>query len=61
MERLTAEDLVPVVEAKGLLQAYIKDRVSREVIRDLDFQVGDGEFVGVIGLSGCGKSTLLAV
>src|SRR5262245_40758995 len=30
-----------------------------EAIRQLSFDVGDGEFLGVLGPSGCGKSTLL--
>ena len=33
----------------------------KEVIRDLSFEVGDGEFVSLLGPSGCGKSTLLNV
>ena len=30
-----------------------------EAIRQLSFEVGDGEFLSVLGPSGCGKSTLL--
>jgi NitT/TauT family transport system ATP-binding protein len=30
-----------------------------EAIRQISFDVGDGEFLGVLGPSGCGKSTLL--
>ena len=30
-----------------------------EAIRQLSFNVGDGEFLSVLGPSGCGKSTLL--
>ncbi|MDA0369470.1 MAG: ABC transporter ATP-binding protein [Proteobacteria bacterium] len=30
-----------------------------EVIRDLRFAIGDGEFVCIVGPSGCGKTTLL--
>ena len=32
-----------------------------EVIQDLDFKVGDGEFVAIVGPSGCGKSTLMNI
>ncbi|MFT4246617.1 MAG: ABC transporter ATP-binding protein [Pseudomonas sp.] len=31
----------------------------QEVLRDIDLDVAEGEFVSVIGASGCGKSTLL--
>ena len=30
-----------------------------EIIRDLDLEISDGEFVVIVGPSGCGKSTLL--
>ncbi|MHC1682617.1 MAG: ABC transporter ATP-binding protein [Clostridiaceae bacterium] len=32
-----------------------------DAIKDLDFDVKDGEFVSIVGPSGCGKSTLLSV
>jgi NitT/TauT family transport system ATP-binding protein len=30
-------------------------------LEDIDFSVGDGEFVSIVGPSGCGKSTLLKI
>ena len=32
-----------------------------EALRDLDIEVGAGEFVCVVGPSGCGKSTLMRI
>ena len=32
-----------------------------EVLKDIDLEVEDGEFVILVGPSGCGKSTLLNI
>jgi multiple sugar transport system ATP-binding protein len=43
------------LQLRGVAKAY--ERV--EVLRDVNLEVGDGEFVVLVGPSGCGKSTLL--
>ncbi|MBO9532316.1 MAG: ATP-binding cassette domain-containing protein [Solirubrobacteraceae bacterium] len=48
--------LAPLIRARGLELAY---GTGGPVIRGLDLEIGEGEFVVVAGASGSGKSTLL--
>src|SRR5215475_14783834 len=41
------------------IAALKKSYGDLEAIREMSFDVGDGEFLSVLGPSGCGKSTLL--
>ncbi len=43
------------IEIRNVTKAY----GSMTVLRDINLDVGDGEFVVLVGPSGCGKSTLL--
>ncbi|WP_310541543.1 ABC transporter ATP-binding protein, partial [Phenylobacterium sp.] len=47
------------IEAVGV--TFEKGASRSEVLRDINLQVDQGEFVSIIGHSGCGKSTLLNV
>lgn len=40
---------------------YFHDPVQVQVLKEVNFSIGKGEFVSVIGKSGCGKSTLLYI
>ena len=46
---------------EGLGVTFTKGSSRSEVLRDINLQVDEGEFVSIIGHSGCGKSTLLNV
>jgi ABC-type nitrate/sulfonate/bicarbonate transport system ATPase subunit len=49
------------ISLQGISKSFEKDRERLEVIRNLNFEVGDGEFVAIVGPSGCGKTTLMNI
>ncbi|MES3020203.1 MAG: sn-glycerol-3-phosphate ABC transporter ATP-binding protein UgpC [Pseudomonadota bacterium] len=46
------------IELTGVAKTY-PGKDSIHILKDIDFSIGDGEFVVLVGPSGCGKSTLL--
>ena len=49
------------VHVKGLSKSYTHPKGSLEVIKDVNMEVGAGEFVSIVGPSGAGKTTLLRI
>lgn len=49
------------LEVRGVSLGLYNERTRKSlpVLRDLDFEVFDGELVSIVGPSGCGKSTFL--
>jgi lipoprotein-releasing system ATP-binding protein len=50
---------MPLLSALNLRKTYVKHANRIEVLRGLDIDVSEGEFLSVIGASGSGKSTML--
>lgn len=57
-----------IVEVTNLVRNYPKSRQRKKesqedvkVLKGLNFEIAENEFVGVMGKSGCGKTTLLKV
>lgn len=50
-----------MLKIQDLEVRYKKDKKEVKVLGPLNFQIGEGEIIGVIGPSGCGKTTLLNV
>lgn len=53
-----------VLEVENLIRNYRKSVIKEseedvKVLKEISFQVAEGEFVGIMGKSGCGKTTLL--
>ena len=58
---------LPTEQATGLKMAFlnwtkgIKGYTEQHVLRDINFEVRQGDFFGIVGRNGSGKSTLLKI
>jgi lipoprotein-releasing system ATP-binding protein len=52
-------DSAPLLSAVNLHKTYRKHAIQVPVLKGLDLEVQEGEFLSVVGASGSGKSTLL--
>ena len=48
-----------MITIKNLTKTYINGEIETKVLRGIDLNIKDGEFVAIMGKSGAGKSTLL--
>ena len=50
-----------MIQLKGLRKSYSTEYTSLEVLKGIDLNINEGEFVSIMGSSGSGKSTLLNI
>ena len=50
-----------LLSIKNLNKVYYSKKDEIEAIKDITFDIYEGEFVSIVGPSGCGKSTLLNI
>lgn len=48
-----------MIEVKNLVKTFKNGDVETQVLKGIDFQIHDGEFIAIMGRSGAGKSTFL--
>jgi len=51
----------PMIRMKGITKYYSAGIIKTFVLRDIDLEIEEGEFVTIMGPSGAGKSTLLYI
>jgi putative ABC transport system ATP-binding protein len=51
----------PLIHLEGINKVFLTDEVETHALSDIDFSIGQGEYVAISGPSGCGKSTLLSI
>jgi ABC-type nitrate/sulfonate/bicarbonate transport system ATPase subunit len=49
------------IEVRNVRKSFVSKTGELEVVRDVSFDVGEGELVAIVGPSGCGKTTLMNI
>jgi len=48
-----------IIEAKGIVKTFVSGKIETPVLKGVDINVKEGEFLSIMGRSGAGKSTLM--
>ncbi len=50
-----------ILKLNKVALTYFSDKGETEALKDITFEIDEGEFVSIVGPSGCGKTTILSL
>ena len=59
IDDVAAAPALPLAVLQHVRKSFVSGGKRAEILHDIDVEIGQGEFVSIIGPSGSGKSTIL--
>ncbi|MGZ8192629.1 MAG: ATP-binding cassette domain-containing protein, partial [Methylobacter sp.] len=51
---------LPLVELKNVCKSYGEGKNKTSILKDINLDIKEGEFIAIVGFSGSGKTTLIS-
>ena len=51
----------PLVELKNICKSYGEGKDKTSILKDINLDIREGEFIAIVGFSGSGKTTLISM
>ena len=61
LQKKVSENMNSILKLQDICFSYYSLAGETEVLKNITFEVKEGEFIAIVGPSGCGKSTLLNI